>query len=95
MLINASDFETCSLVGLEAGSYATPVIMTEVGGTKEVYKDLVEFVNPRNLDSLINAIQRTLKKNGTDLALANYINEKYQWKKITSQVIEVYEQLLK
>jgi glycosyltransferase involved in cell wall biosynthesis len=94
MLINASDFETCSLVGLEAGSYGTPVIMTETGGTKEVYKDLVEYVKPNCVESIVNAISLTKQKNGTDKRLQTYISAHYKWDKIADQVIDIYNKIL-
>lgn len=89
-VIVPSYFETCSLVGLEAASVGTNVIMTELGATKEVYKDKVQFINPHSIDSIKTEILN-LKKNDN---LKDFITQNYSWDKISRDVLAGYESVL-
>ncbi len=93
-LIVASAFETCSMVGLEAASLGTPVIMTSTGATKEYYQDFVSYVDPSNVTTLLNAID----KKWTDiekLNLKNHILNNYDFKIIAENLLTKYEKVLK
>jgi glycosyltransferase involved in cell wall biosynthesis len=93
-LVVASFFETCSLVGMEAGSYGTPVIMTERGATREVYKDLVPYIDPERVETLVNAIH-DVWDTGTNEKLRTYLLKHHTWDKIALQLIASYENVLK
>ena len=91
-LINASDFETFSLVGIEAGLMKTPVVMTERGATKEVYGDRVLYVTPKSVDSISKALNLL---NEIDLdAHFNYCKKNYSIDAIVDQLIGYYREIL-
>ncbi len=93
-LIVASFFETCSLVGMEAGALGTPVIMTEEGATKEIYKDYVTYINPHQETSLIQAIEKNWNSKPSD-HLKNHVLKNYTWDKIAKNLTSAYEEILK
>ena len=94
VLVVASEFETCSLTGLEAGSVGTPVAITQFGGTREIYQDHVQYLNPHSISSIIDAIQRSLARPFPDHALQQHILPQYSWEHIAQRVARIYKNLL-
>ncbi len=92
-VIVASHFETCSLVGLEAATHNKPLIMTSAGATTEIYKDFVTYVDPTNLQSLIDAIHKIWPEK-TNEKLKSHVENTYSWDRIADQLIESYQKLL-
>lgn len=93
--IVASDRETCSIVGLESGARGTPVIMTSVGGTREIFADQVEYITPKSLSSLTAAIQKIQHWDQKRAkALSHFITSRYGWDTIADQVMAVYREVL-
>ena len=93
-LIVASQFETCSLVGLEAGIRGVPVFMTNKGATIEVYGDYVDYIDPDQPDSLMNAISKTWSQDKKN-ALQNHIQKNYQWENIAKSLKDHYQEIIK
>ena len=91
-LINASDFETFSLVGVEAGMLKVPVVMTECGATREVYGDMVGYVEPRSVESIVEALNKISSDNVEKFH--NYCNENYTWESIAQELLSSYKELL-
>lgn len=85
-----SFFETCSLVGLEAGSFGTPVVITNSGGTMEIFSNKVHYLNPSDEQSAFKALDEALLKNGQDIELKEYIEKNYSWGKISEQYEAAY-----
>ncbi len=94
-LIVASFFETCSLVGLEAGSLGIPVIMTEAGATKEIYQNHVQYINPYQKETLISAIKNISSIGIKDYSLQKYILDNFSWDKVADALITSYLDLLR
>jgi glycosyltransferase involved in cell wall biosynthesis len=86
-LLVLSDFETCSLVALEAGAVATPVIITKHGGTQEVFKDHVCFVEPYSVDDVIRGLDQL--KDGDKFK--DFVLGHYTWKVIAEKLAEYYK----
>lgn len=95
LVVIPSEFETCSLVGLEAGIRGKKVLITQNGGTKSVYRDKVVYIDPHNPQQLKAKILEEFK-NPQDFNrdLKNFIEENYTWDKIAKEVIEVYKTVL-
>jgi len=89
-LLVLSEFETCSLVSMEAGSVGTPVILTKFGGTKEVFRDFVNYVDPDNHAEIVEALSHL--KSGQHLKA--YIEENYYWENIAKKLERIYQDLL-
>lgn len=93
-VVVASHFETCSLVGLEAGIRGIPVIMTNQGATHEVYGNFVDYINPNEPDNLTKSleIKWSLEKRE---ALKQHIKNNYQWDSIAKRLVSQYEEIIK
>lgn len=86
-----SFFETCSLVAMEAGSRGVPVIITSSGGTTEIFKNKVTYIDPFDQNSLEQALVNF--NNSKDIK--KYILENYSWDRIIDRLIEIYSDVLK
>lgn len=94
VVIIASDFETCSLVGLEAASYGTPVSITQFGGTKEIFQNYVQYLDPNDMNSILSSVKSSLSKKGRDEDLKQHVINNYSWNVIADRVIRQYKNLL-
>lgn len=93
-LVVASAFETCSLTGLEAGVRGTPVLMTDRGATKEVYRDKVFYINPESTEDIAEKINTPFSQQAKD-QLKQFISESYNWDKIAKILSSKYTGILK
>ncbi len=89
-----SDFETPGLAALEAALAGAKVIITERGGTKEYFKDMVEYIKPKSKESLKMAIIKASKKKKNE-ELKNHILNNYIWEKVAEKTYSAYKQLLR
>lgn len=90
-----SEFETCSLVGLEAGIRGKRLLITKNGGTREIFRDFATYFDPFNLDSIEMAIKSEELKSSYNENFAKFIKDNYSWDAIAKKTIKVYEDALK
>jgi|GEM_PF-2582465 len=93
-VIVASQFETCSMVGLEAGSLGTPVIMTDKGATSEYYQNFVRYMNPDDFSTLNKALDYKWSESER-LQLQKHILSNFDFRNIATKLISEYEKVLK
>lgn len=93
-VIVASQFETFSLVGLEAAIRKVPVYMTEVGATKEVYQDKVTFINPNSVFDIAEKINQAPSESEL-INTYEFIKSRYTWEEITKKLVNEYKEILK
>lgn len=93
-VVVASHFETCSLVGLEAGIRGVPVIMTNQGATHEVYGNFVEYINPNEPDNITKSLEINWSLEKKE-ALKQHIKNNYQWENIAKRLVSQYEEIIK
>jgi len=93
VVINASDFETCSLVGLETGSLGRPLIITSGGATKNIYKQYVEYINPPHFSELKGKIKKLYGQND-NTEFQDYILKNFSWAKVAKDLKKSYENLI-
>lgn len=100
VIVVPSIYEGFGIVLLEAMAAGKPVIATKTGAAPEIIEDgmtglLVEIGNSEQLASLITKV---LKNNrfAKELSVNAKIKvEKYDWKRITSEVLRLYEEVMK
>jgi glycosyltransferase involved in cell wall biosynthesis len=88
-----SYLETPGLAALEGGMAGANVVVTEVGGTKEYFNDLVWYVNPSSVQSIRDALISAYKKEKSNL-LSNHLCKNFQWMNTAKKTVEAYEVLL-
>jgi glycosyltransferase involved in cell wall biosynthesis len=81
------------LASLEAGIAGCKVVSTEIGSTKEIFSQYVDYCDPSSIDSIYHAVMSALHKKPTP-DLRNHIEDNYTWSKIASKVVEVYDSLV-
>jgi glycosyltransferase involved in cell wall biosynthesis len=94
-------YEPFGIVALEAMAAKCPVIVSEVGGLKEVVQhgETGITVYPGSLDSLVWGILHTLQH--PDWAAARVANayrvvrEEFNWNRIAARTIQVYERVIR
>lgn len=94
-------YEPFGIVALEAMAAKCPVIVSEVGGLKEVVKHDVTGVTvyPDDVDSLAWGVLRTLGDEPGARARAakayRIVKDEFNWDRIAEQTIEVYERIVR
>jgi glycosyltransferase involved in cell wall biosynthesis len=81
--------ETPSIASLEAAAVGAKVLTTELGSTKEYFKDLVTYVNPYDPESLIEGIRTVLTTNANPL-LRQVIRDCFTWDKVVESLVQAY-----
>ena len=90
-------YEPFGMVVLEAMVAGCPVIVADTGGLKEivVHEETGLRFRPGDPESLAHAMIRVLKDQGLARRLSrdamNFIQEKYNWRRIARSTVEVYE----
>jgi glycosyltransferase involved in cell wall biosynthesis len=100
VLVNISEYESFGVSVIEAMACGKPVVVTNVGGLKEIVKDdsLGLKVAIRQVDETTAAIEKLI----TDKQLYNhiavnarkYVMEHYNWENNLNQMIEAYKTLI-
>ena len=86
-------YETPGIAALEAGLAGAKVVITPYGGTKDYFKEMVEYVDPYSVDSIQKGIEKVLNKPKDD-KLKEYIKRTFLWDKIAVESINVYQEVL-
>jgi len=86
-------FETPGIAALEAGLAGAKVVVTKHGGTTEYFGSMAEYVDPRSVESIRDAILKTLKANKNP-ALREHIRKEFLWQRVAERTASVYRQVL-
>ena len=86
-------YETPGRAALEAALAGTNVVITPFGGTMEYFQNLVEYVNPHSVNSIVKGTEKSLNKKKDD-KLRNHIAENFVWEIIARQTAEMYRKVL-
>jgi glycosyltransferase involved in cell wall biosynthesis len=94
------DTEGLGVVLIEALTYKLPVIASGVGGIVDVIKDNETgiLVPEKDTDALAHALLKVMKNDKYAASLGErgyqFVNEKYNWNKITDQIITLFTNTL-
>lgn len=85
-----SQFETFSLAGIEAGALGKNLIITSEGGTRSVYQDFADYINPSETALLAPLIQKNLMLSGKNNKFRDHVLLNYTWDKIAEKIWAEY-----
>ena len=87
--------EGVGLVALEAAMHECNIVITNLGGPKEYYpSELVQLINPYNIDDIGQSIIRALKDNTSQPLLRCTLEESFNVSSCTDKLIKCYETIL-
>jgi len=100
VLVNISEYESFGVSVVESMACGTPVVVSNVGGLKEVVKDdsVGLKVNIGDVDDTATAIEKLITDKNTYEQIATnarkHVIEKYNWEDNLKQMIGEYQKLL-
>ena len=87
--------EGVGLVALEAAMHGCNIVITNLGGPKEYYREgTAELVDPYNIDSIGQAIMRALEDHTSQPKLRETIMANYNTSVCADKLIESYQRIL-
>ena len=78
---------------MEAALAGSQIVITQKGGTKDYFEGFAEFINPDSTDSILNGIQKALKKKSSE-NLKDHILSNFTWTKVAEQTSDQYKKVL-
>lgn len=100
VLVNLSEYESFGVSVIEAMACEKPVIVTNVGGLKEIVKDnsLGFKVEVDNIEQTINAIEALISDkmvyNSIAMNARKYVIDHFNWNENLKQMLSIYAELL-
>ena len=99
VVVVPSHYESFGMVALEAMACGTPVVASQVGGLAYLIQDGVTgyHVRDQEPEELANRLIQLIDDDKTNQIMSKNAAEyatQYSWKKITRQILEVYESVL-
>ncbi len=87
--------ETPGLAALEAGYFGAPLLVTEVGCTREYFGEHAVYVNPYDVESIARGFSESLSRplERSEL-LKKRVLENFTWRQTAEQVIAGYKSIL-
>ena len=87
--------EGVGLVALEAAIHGCNIVITNLGGPKEYYKDgTAQIVNPYSVDDIGKGIMQALDDNTSQPRLREYLIKKYNVSRCTDLLIQSYQKVI-
>ena len=91
--------EGFGLQGLEAIASGSLVLASDIPVFKEIYEDNVLYFNPKEVNSLVEAMKKVMKISREEktriLTRTKDFIKKYSWQKMAKETLEVYQKILK
>lgn len=88
-----SDFETPGLVAMEGALTGANILITEIGGTKDYFKDMAYYVKPRCKKSIKEGLIK-LNNNVKNIKLSDHIYNNFSWDIVAEKTLEQYKRVL-
>jgi glycosyltransferase involved in cell wall biosynthesis len=80
------------VAALEAALAGAPVVITEVGGTRDYFKDLADYAEYGSVDSICQGIERALAR-PQDGSLRDHVRQNFTWPNVGGKILELYKSL--
>lgn len=94
MHILAGLLETPGLSSMEAAALGAPIVSTNVGSAPEYFSDYIQYCDPFSVDSICDAITKTLSIGVDTKKLSQHILERFTWENTAEQTLAAYEHIL-
>ncbi len=88
-----SMYETPGIAAMEAALAGANIVITQHGGTKDYFKTMAEYIDPRSVDSITKAINSSLIKPKSNV-LKEHILDNYTWDKVSEMTFNIYKEVL-
>lgn len=85
-----SFFETPGIAAMEAALTGANIVITERGGTKDYFKNWAEYITPESTESIVQALNRSIKKE-KNLTLKAHILDNFSWGKVAKTTLQSYK----
>jgi len=85
-----STLETPGLAALEAAAQGVPIVVTEVGSTREYFKETCTYVSPDSAESIASGTAAAI--NTTRHSTQSRLDKSYLWSNTLKDLVEVYYQ---
>jgi glycosyltransferase involved in cell wall biosynthesis len=85
-------FETPGIAALEAGLAGAKIVITPIGGTKDYFGTMAEYVDPYSVDSIRNGITFALNSQKNS-HLQQHIEKEFLWSRVAEKTLAVYKQV--
>jgi len=93
LFVLPSLYETPGIAALEAALAGAKIVITPHGGTRDYFRDLVEYVNPYSVTSINNGITRALEsERGSQLR--ELVHSEYTWRRVAEKTLDAYGQIV-
>lgn len=89
-----SELETPSLSALEAAAQGAPLVITEVGSTREYFGDLAWYVDPKDDETVVAGIEHVLNLDHREERLRRLVQERYTWEQCLPQLVSIYHDVV-
>ena len=87
--------EGVGLVALEAAIHGCDIVLTNLGGPKEYYKNgSVQLVNPNNIDEIGQGVMNALEDQKSQPLLRECLMKEYNVSKCTDELVEMYQMVV-
>jgi glycosyltransferase involved in cell wall biosynthesis len=81
--------ETPGIANLEAAAQGAPLVVTEVGSTREYFEDLAVYLEPDSEETVARGLAEALRR-GRSEALRWHVTEHFTWKRTLRPLAEAY-----
>lgn len=85
--------ETPGLSSLEAAASGCNIVSTNEGSAKEYFKDMAEYINPYDDETILLALEKGISRRKSD-ELKNFVLKNYNWYKYAQELSYSYQKLL-
>lgn len=89
-----STFETPGIAALEAALAGAKIVITPVGGTKDYFDAMAEYVDPSSPENIRAGIERALNAPKTG-ALKEHMKKEFLWSRVAEKTLAVYRSIAK
>jgi glycosyltransferase involved in cell wall biosynthesis len=88
-----STFETPGIAALEAALAGAKIVITPVGGTKDYFDAMAEYVDPYSPASIRDGIVRALETRN-DGTLKEHIKKEFLWSRVAEKTLAAYKKVM-